>query len=105
RAAHVHPGDGDLRGSQWGNTWLSSWLNGQFNARVTADWVTQNFITRMKRGEPVNPGKINEYGPAEAPVGCVVTSVRHDPTTAYGIYFTYRPLSVFINGTWRVIEG
>ncbi|HGA7398405.1 TPA: tail fiber protein [Salmonella enterica subsp. enterica serovar Birkenhead] len=105
RAAHVHPGDGDLRGSQWGNTWLSSWLNGQFNARATADWVTQNFITRMKRGEPVNPGKINEYGPAEAPVGCVVTSVRHDPTTAYGIYFTYRPLSVFINGTWRVIEG
>ncbi|MGF2656516.1 phage tail protein, partial [Serratia marcescens] len=53
----------------------------------------------------VNPGKVNEYGPAEAPAGCVVTSVRHDPTTAYGIYFTYRPLSVFINGGWRVIEG
>ncbi|EOV0281308.1 tail fiber protein [Salmonella enterica] len=105
RAAHVHAGDGDLQGSQWGNTWLSTWLRNQFNGCATTSWAQQNFITRMKRGEPVNPGKINEYGPAEAPAGCVVTSVRHDPTTAYGIYFTYRPLSVFINGTWRVIEG
>ncbi|EMU8494017.1 tail fiber protein [Salmonella enterica] len=104
--------NGDVYGSVWGNAWLTSWLSNQFaardnniNARATWDYVNQNFITRMKRGEPVNPGKVNEYGPAEAPAGCVVTSVRHDPTTAYGIYFTYRPLSVFINGGWRVIEG
>ncbi|EBX9173285.1 hypothetical protein DTV22_15990 [Salmonella enterica subsp. enterica serovar Kandla] len=85
-------------GNIWGTRWNASgqWL-----------WeaINQNFITRVMRGSPVNPGKVNEYGPAEAPAGCVVTSVRHDPTTAYGIYFTYRPLSVFINGGWRVIDG
>ncbi|HAF6280314.1 TPA: hypothetical protein G9F26_004547 [Salmonella enterica] len=103
--------DGNVNGSVWGG-WLNNWLNSAFasrdnniNGRATIDWVNQNFITRVMRGSPVNPGKVNEYGPAEAPAGCVVTSVRHDPTTAYGIYFTYRPLSVFINGGWRVIEG
>ncbi|EKY2736229.1 tail fiber protein, partial [Salmonella enterica] len=103
--SHVHVGgailanDGNVYGSLWGNTWLNNWLSNAFasrdnniNVRATIDWVNQNFITRVKRGEPVNPGKVNEYGPAEAPAGCVVTSVRHDPTTAYGIYFTYRPL-------------
>ncbi|EGQ5165993.1 hypothetical protein O0466_000807 [Salmonella enterica] len=103
--------DGNINGSLWGG-WLNDWLSNAFasrdnniNGRATIDWVNQNFITRVMRGSPVNPGKVNEYGPAEAPAGCVVTSVRHDPTTAYGIYFTYRPLSVFINGGWRVIEG
>ncbi|EHL6627740.1 tail fiber protein [Salmonella enterica] len=103
--AAIFGNNGDVYGSAWGNTWLTSWITNQLNMRATTGWVNQNFITRMKRGEPVNPGKVNEYGPAEAPAGCVVTSVRHDPTTAYGIYFTYRPLSVFINGAWRVIEG
>ncbi|EGH2610489.1 hypothetical protein ID913_004199 [Salmonella enterica] len=109
--SHLHAGaaifgnNGDVYGSAWGNTWLTSWITNQLNMRATTGWVNQNFITRVMRGAPVNPGKVNEYGPAEAPAGCVVTSVRHDPTTAYGIYFTYRPLSVFINGGWRVIEG
>ncbi|EAM4396653.1 hypothetical protein G0R62_001156 [Salmonella enterica] len=109
--SHLHAGaatfgsNGDVYGSAWGNTWLTSWITNQLNMRATTVWVNQNFITRVMRGAPVNPGKVNEYGPAEAPAGCVVTSVRHDPTTAYGIYFTYRPLSVFINGGWRVIEG
>ncbi|EBK9058136.1 hypothetical protein DWR06_07400 [Salmonella enterica] len=109
--SHLHAGaaifgnNGDVYGSAWGNAWLTSWITNQLNMRATTGWVNQNFITRVMRGAPVNPGKVNEYGPAEAPAGCVVTSVRHDPTTAYGIYFTYRPLSVFINGGWRVIEG
>ncbi|EAS1877745.1 hypothetical protein AIP84_02155 [Salmonella enterica] len=109
--SHLHAGaaifgnNGDVYGSAWGNTWLTSWITNQLNMRATTGWVNQNFIARVMRGAPVNPGKVNEYGPAEAPAGCVVTSVRHDPTTAYGIYFTYRPLSVFINGGWRVIEG
>ncbi|EJX5937188.1 tail fiber protein [Salmonella enterica] len=109
--SHLHAGaaifgnNGDVYGSAWGNTWLTSWITNQLNMRATTGWVNQNFITRVMRGAPVNPGKVNEYGPAEAPAGCVVTSVRHDPTTAFGIYFTYRPLSVFINGGWRVIEG
>ncbi|ECO1013876.1 hypothetical protein AA464_28030, partial [Salmonella enterica subsp. enterica serovar Newport] len=108
--ALVHT-DGNIYGTLWGG-YLNNWINNaltardnNINVRATIDWVNQNFITRVKRGEPVNPGKVNEYGPAEAPAGCVVTSVRHDPTTAYGIYFTYRPLSIFINGGWRVIEG
>ncbi|EAM1813108.1 hypothetical protein FAL72_03830 [Salmonella enterica] len=110
RASHVKATDGDLYGTQWGG-WLSSYIRRNtpsvpsLTPYATTTWVNQNFITRVKRGEPVNPGKVNEYGPAEAPAGCVVTSVRHDPTTAYGIYFTYRPLSIFINGGWRVIEG
>ncbi|ENE2010465.1 hypothetical protein ABM398_004826, partial [Salmonella enterica] len=105
--AQIAP-NGDILGGVWGSGWLSTAIairDNNINGRATIDWVNQNFITRVKRGEPVNPGKVNEYGPAEAPAGCVVTSVRHDPTTAYGIYFTYRPLSVFINGGWRVIEG
>ncbi|HGG6752556.1 TPA: hypothetical protein ACJG9G_000512 [Salmonella enterica subsp. enterica serovar Java] len=105
--AQIAP-NGDILGGVWGSGWLSTAIairDNNINGRATFDWVNQNFVTRMKRGEPVNPGKVNEYGPAEAPAGCVVTSVRHDPTTAYGIYFTYRPLSVFINGGWRVIEG
>ncbi|EJU2679847.1 hypothetical protein N4V86_000084 [Salmonella enterica] len=110
-ASAIFANDGNVYGVLWGG-WLNDWLNSQLssrdnniNIRATIDWVNQNFITRVKRGEPVNPGKVNEYGPSEAPAGCVVTSVRHDPTTAYGIYFTYRPLSIFINGGWRVIEG
>lgn len=105
--AQIAP-NGDILGGVWGSGWLSAAIairDNNINVRATIDWVNQNFITRVKRGEPVNPGKVNEYGPAEAPAGCVVTSVRHDPTTAYGIYFTYRPLSIFINGGWRVIEG
>ncbi|EKC4765163.1 tail fiber protein [Salmonella enterica] len=105
--AQIAP-NGDILGGVWGSGWLSAAIairDNNINGRATIDWVNQNFITRVKRGEPVNPGKVNEYGPAEAPAGCVVTSVRHDPTTAYGIYFTYRPLSIFINGGWRVIEG
>lgn len=104
--AQIAP-NGDILGGAWGSGWLSSAIasrDNNINGRATWDYVNQNFITRMRRGEPVNPGKVNEYGPAEAPAGCVVTSVRHDPTTAYGIYFTYRPLNVFINDTWRVIE-
>lgn len=105
--AQIAP-NGDILGGVWGSGWLSTAIairDNNINGRATIDWVNQNFITRVKRGEPVNPGKVNEYGPAEAPAGCVVTGVRHDPTTAYGIYFTYRPLSIFINGGWRVIEG
>ncbi|EDX0374348.1 phage tail protein, partial [Salmonella enterica] len=98
--AALHAGGSTVAidGNIWGTRWNASgqWL---------WDAINQNFIARVRRGSPVNPGKVNEYGPAEAPTGCVVTSVRHDPTTAYGIYFTYRPLSVFINGGWRVIEG
>lgn len=63
------------------------------------------YVSGMMRGAPVSPGKINEYGPDEAPAGCVLTRAWHDPTTSYGVLFTYRPLQIYINGAWRTITG
>ncbi|EMX9455537.1 phage tail protein [Salmonella enterica] len=68
---------------------------GNFDAR---------YVQNVQRGAPVSPGKIDEYGPAEAPAGCVLTNARHDPTTKYGVFTTYRPLQIYING-WRTIAG
>lgn len=62
------------------------------------------YVQNVQRGAPVSPGKIDEYGPAEAPAGCVLTNARHDPTTKYGVFTTYRPLQIYING-WRTIAG
>lgn len=63
------------------------------------------YIQNVQRGAAVTPPKANEYGPNEAPAGCVLTRAWHDPTTAYGVFFTYRPLQIFINGAWRTIAG
>ncbi|EBF0339492.1 phage tail protein [Salmonella enterica] len=68
---------------------------GNFDAR---------YVQNVQRGAPVSPGKIDEYGPAEAPTGCVLTNARHDPGTKYGVFTTYRPLQIYING-WRTIAG
>ncbi|EAV6214522.1 shikimate transporter [Salmonella enterica] len=68
---------------------------GNFDAR---------YVQNVQRGAPVSPGKIDEYGPAEAPAGCVLTNARHDPGTKYGVFTTYRPLQIYING-WRTIAG
>ncbi|EEO8661645.1 phage tail protein [Salmonella enterica subsp. enterica serovar Rubislaw] len=68
---------------------------GNFDAR---------YVQNVQRGAPVSPGKIDEYGPAEAPAGCVLTNARHDPATKYGVFTTYRPLQIYING-WRTIAG
>ncbi|ELG4351320.1 hypothetical protein RN262_003709, partial [Salmonella enterica] len=56
------------------------------------------YVQNVQRGAPVSPSKIDEYGPAEAPAGCVLTNARHDPTTKYGVFTTYRPLQIYING-------
>lgn len=63
------------------------------------------YVQNIQRGAPVWPGKVDEYGPNEAPAGCFLTLARHDPTTAYGVTFAYRPLQMFINGAWRTING
>ncbi|WP_306303785.1 hypothetical protein [Providencia rettgeri] len=62
-------------------------------------------VMNIRRGASVNPPKQNEYGPKESPAGCIVTSVRHDPTTSYGIFFTYRPLQILVNGAWKTLAG
>lgn len=63
------------------------------------------YVQNIQRGAPVWPGKIDEYGPAEAPAGCFLTQARHDPTTAYGVTFEYRPLQMWVGNGWRTING
>ncbi|WP_393948433.1 phage tail-collar fiber domain-containing protein [Kluyvera intermedia] len=63
------------------------------------------YVQNMQRGAATSPGKANEYGPNEAPTGCVLTRAWHDASTSYGVLFTYRPLQIYINGAWRTITG
>lgn len=63
------------------------------------------YVQNIQRGAPVWPGKVDEYGPAEAPAGCFLTQARHDPTTAYGVTFAYRPLQMWVGNGWRTING
>ncbi|ELZ7915256.1 prophage tail fiber N-terminal domain-containing protein [Salmonella enterica] len=62
-------------------------------------------VQNIQRGAPVWPGKVDEYGPNEAPAGCFLTQARHDPTTAYGVTFAYRPLQMWVGNGWRTING
>ncbi|AXC81761.1 TPA: phage tail protein [Salmonella enterica subsp. enterica serovar Infantis] len=86
--------DGGVELSVNGNIYPGNYSN--FDAR---------YVQNIQRGAPVWPGKVDEYGPNEAPAGCFLTQARHDPTTAYGVTFAYRPLQMFINGAWRTING
>ncbi|EDE4821226.1 phage tail protein [Salmonella enterica subsp. enterica serovar Enteritidis] len=86
--------DGGIELSVNGNIYPGNYSN--FDAR---------YVQNIQRGAPVWPGKVDEYGPNEAPSGCFLTQARHDPTTAYGVTFAYRPLQMFINGAWRTING
>ncbi|EAN2294204.1 phage tail protein [Salmonella enterica] len=63
------------------------------------------YVQNIQRGAPVWPGKVDEYGPAEAPAGCFLTQARHDPTTSYGVTFAYRPLQMWVGNGWRTING
>ncbi|MGK7320108.1 phage tail protein [Salmonella enterica] len=63
------------------------------------------YLQNLQRGAPVSPGKIDEYGSHEAPTGCFLTNSRHDPTTEFGVFITYRPLQMYINNAWRTING
>ncbi|EBX7160248.1 phage tail protein [Salmonella enterica] len=63
------------------------------------------YVQNIQRGAPVWPGKVDEYGPNEAPAGCFLTQARHDPTTAYGVTFAYRPLQMWVGNGWRTING
>lgn len=86
--------DGGIELSVNGNIYPGNYSN--FDAR---------YVQNIQRGAPVWPGKVDEYGPNEAPAGCFLTQARHDPTTAYGVTFAYRTLQMFINGAWRTING
>lgn len=85
---------------------------GNFDARYltsgnvyTKGESDNRYVQNIKRGAPVWPGKVDEYGPAEAPAGCFLTQARHDPTTAYGMTFAYRPLQMWVGNGWRTING
>ncbi|HEC7512202.1 TPA: phage tail protein [Salmonella enterica subsp. enterica serovar Muenchen] len=85
---------------------------GNFDARYltsgnvyTKGESDNRYVQNIQRGAPVCPGKVDEYGPAEAPAGCFLTQARHDPTTAYGVTFAYRPLQMWVGNGWRTING
>ncbi|MDJ8697886.1 tail fiber protein, partial [Salmonella enterica] len=85
---------------------------GNFDARYLASGNVytkgesdNRYVQNIQRGAPVWPGKVDEYGPAEAPAGCFLTQARHDPTTAYGVTFAYRPLQMWVGNGWRTING
>ncbi|ENU8726366.1 phage tail protein [Salmonella enterica] len=54
--------DGGIELSVNGNIYPSNYSN--FDAR---------YVQNIQRGAPVWPGKVDEYGPAEAPAGCFLT--------------------------------
>ena len=97
------------------NGFAAGWLLGQIdnrlntaqtaanNAQTTADSINTKAVTGVRQGGAVSPGKANEYGPNEAPEGGYLTRAWHDSGTAYGVFFTYRILQVYINGSWRNI--
>ncbi|EAQ7192972.1 shikimate transporter [Salmonella enterica] len=85
---------------------------GDFDARYlssgnvyTKGESDNRYVQNIQRGAPVWPGKVDEYGPNEAPAGCFLTQARHDPTTAYGVTFAYRPLQMWVGNGWRTING
>ncbi|EDZ6600969.1 shikimate transporter [Salmonella enterica] len=85
---------------------------GNFDARYlssgnvyTKGESDNRYVQNIQRGAPVWPGKVDEYGPNEAPAGCFLTQARHDPTTAYGVTFAYRPLKMWVGNGWRTING
>ncbi|MFO2449595.1 phage tail protein, partial [Salmonella enterica] len=85
---------------------------GNFDARYltpgnvyTRSESDNRYVQNIQRGAPVWPGKVDEYGPNEAPEGCFLTQARHDPTTAYGVTFAYRPLQMWVGNGWRTING
>ncbi|EBS4671366.1 hypothetical protein EWD45_18460 [Salmonella enterica subsp. enterica serovar Oslo] len=85
---------------------------GNFDARYltsgnvyTKGESDNRYVQNIQRGAPVWPGKVDEYGPEEAPAGCFLTQARHDPTTAYGVTFAYRPLQMWVGNGWRTING
>ncbi|EIJ9544106.1 tail fiber protein [Salmonella enterica] len=102
--------DGGIELSVNGNIYPANYSN--FDARYLASGNVytkgesdNRYVQNIQRGAPVWPGKVDEYGPAEAPAGCFLTQARHDPTTAYGVTFAYRPLQMWVGNGWRTING
>ncbi|MEX9875360.1 hypothetical protein AB7X03_18130 [Providencia rettgeri] len=82
---------------------VGAYTRAEVDSRIST--ASNGAVMNIRRGAAVNPPKQNEYGPKESPAGCVVTSVRHDPTTPYGLFFTYRPLQIYVNGSWKTLAG
>ncbi|HFJ2098198.1 TPA: phage tail protein [Salmonella enterica] len=107
RASHVYT-DGNINGSMWGG-WLNNWLNGQFaardnniNARATADWVRQNFLSGFRLGAVESAQVWRAYGYGDNPP-YVITGVINGNTDDLIDNLTRRPLQMYING-WRNVD-
>ncbi|EAS1097256.1 hypothetical protein [Salmonella enterica] len=94
--------NGQVIPDNYGNFDARYLTSGNVYTKVESD---NRYVQNIQRGAPVWPGKVDEYGPAEAPAGCFLTQARHDPTTAYGVTFAYRPLQMWVGNGWRTING
>ncbi|ELW8264261.1 hypothetical protein QK958_003281 [Salmonella enterica] len=100
--------DGNVNGTCWGG-WLNNWLNGQFsardnniNARATADWVRQNFLSGFRLGGVESAQVWRAYGYNDTPP-YVITGVINGNTDDLIDNITRRPLQMYING-WRNVD-
>ncbi|MDJ4950389.1 phage tail protein, partial [Salmonella enterica] len=94
--------NGQVIPDNYGNFDSRYLASGNVYTKVESD---NRYVQNIQRGAPVWPGKVDEYGPTEAPAGCFLTQARHDPTTAYGVTFAYRPLQMWVGNGWRTING
>lgn len=85
-----------LATQNWINAYFATanWVNANFAA---TGWVHQYFVQDVQLG-----AQVRVSGNLQCPTGCVVTMVDGgDVVDAFG----YKPLQIFINGSWRTING
>jgi hypothetical protein len=117
-AVHIGDNDSGLRANGDGSValfsnntkkgyWNTSHFYWQAGQVIPSNYgnFDSRYVQNVQRGAAVSPPKINQYGPGEAPAGCVLTRAWGDPGDNYGVLFTYRPLQIYINGAWRTIGG
>ncbi|EKZ8805249.1 hypothetical protein RE852_002692 [Salmonella enterica] len=88
---------------------MSHWLYGQFatrdnniNARATADWVRQNFLSGFRLGAVESAQVWRAYGYEDNPP-YVITGVVNNNNDDLIDFVRRRPLQMYING-WRNID-
>ncbi|EHM7481879.1 hypothetical protein KG996_003649 [Salmonella enterica] len=88
---------------------MSHWLYGQFatrdnniNARATADWVRQNFLSGFRLGGVESAQVWRAFGYDDNPP-YVITGVINGNTDDLIDNVKRRPLQMYING-WRNID-
>ena len=101
-------GDGNIEGVRWSGL-LSDWLTTQLvardnniNLRAPYEWVNQNFVNRVQRG--AQSSMTMDGALVEAPAGCFLTGGNGNEGNQVGVAL-YRPLLIYRNGGWVIIEN